>query len=784
MIVDGKKIIDLQLSATRPGEMRFANGQSTPITPVKQTPCPDGRALSLDGAWQAVRWPFKKPESALVSVSNPDMNWETVMQPGKVLYADPEADGKPFPSNWNRITMEHINDEDGAVIRRRVQIPAEWRGKRIILRFDSIYPAGRIYLNGDLLGEQVSGLTPVEFDVTRKVQPGTEALVAVRLLRKHKFLKMDMVRHSLEFAGLAQSACLFAVEPVMVDDYHLISSLSKKFDKGMVEGTIVVRSHAGAAKAALTVELLDDKGAVVAKAEKAVAVPPAGRAEAAVKLAVPAPKLWNDEVPNLYTVRMALRVAGQADQVITYRTGFRRLDLSPEGPRLNGNFIKFRGVNHLTFHPEHGMHTPKEWLRRCLGMMKKANVNCIRTHYLSPRDLCDLCDEMGFYLMQELPIDWGTNYIHDPEWVGPALLRIESGIRRDRHHPSLVVWSVGNENIPERAAVAEDGWNHLRIYDRFCKLLDPTRPTMFPPPGPANKIKGVFELRVGDIADTHYTFQIPKGFIEAGRFENPRSWEGELDICTRKQALARGWSGVWFSSEWCLFNMMPDLLNSPYASIIDDVQEPPFTGKNTLQVFQDRLDREWGFMRSERTCLGGAFFPWICASVSVRAEENPWGWMRLAEDNDWGVMCADLTPKPFFWAMRVAYSPVQFPKRLAWQKGQRDINFEIENHFNSIDFSQCTFRFQFALSSIWMTCIRPFTDIKVACPPGGKAMVRLNLPDEKWLQELDGGRSALVRCTVLDPHGFKVIVAETLVLSGDAVQVGDQAMPIGPDAPM
>jgi beta-galactosidase/beta-glucuronidase len=289
MIVDGKKIMDLQLTAAKATAMRFSNGQSTPITPVKQTPCPDGCALSLDGAWQVVRWPFAKPEATLASAQCTDTNWETVLQPGKVLYAEPEADGQPQASNWNRITMEHLHDEDGAVIRRRVRVPAEWRGKRIILRFDAIYPAGRIYLNGELLGEHLSGLTPVEFDVTRKVAPGTEALVAVRLLRKHKFLKMDMVRHSLEFAGLAQSACLFTVEPVMVDDHHLITTLGKKFDKGTVEGTVVIRSHAGAAKAALTVELLDDQGTVVAKSQKAVAVPSTGRAEAAIKLAVATP---------------------------------------------------------------------------------------------------------------------------------------------------------------------------------------------------------------------------------------------------------------------------------------------------------------------------------------------------------------------------------------------------------------------------------------------------------------------------------------------------------------
>lgn len=781
MIVDGTSIIEQQLNATTPTEALFATGQRTPITPVRQTPCPDGRAISLDGAWQACRWPFPASEARLTVPGTADEGWETVQQPGKVLYADPEAERAPIP-NWNRVTQTHIDDDDGAVIRRRVTIPPEWNGKRIILRFDAIYPAGRVYLNGDLLGEQLSGLTPVEFDVTGKALPGTDALLAVRLLRKHKFHKMDMVRHALEFAGLAQSACLFAVEPVMVEDYHLVSALNTACDRGTVEGAVSLRSHGGAATAGVAVALLDDAGRVVTSADHEVAVPAGGRASPRIALAAETPRLWNDEFPNLYTVRIVLTVPGQSAQTVTYRTGFRRLDLGPTGPRLNGSFVKFRGVNHLTFHPEHGMHTPREWLRRCLALMKKANVNAIRTHFLGPRDLADLCDEMGIYLMQELPIDWGTNYIHDPEWVGPALMRIEGGIRRDRHHPCIMAWSIGNENLPESAKVADEGWNHLRIYDRFAKRLDPSRPTMFPPPGPANKIKGIFETRVGDIADTHYSFELVKEFLQTGRLVNPRSWEADFEECSREEALQRGWSGVWFSSEWGIHNMIPDLLNSPHGSIIDDTPEDLFTRRNSLQVFQNRLEREWGLMRGEPTCLGGAYFPWISCCAGKGVDGNPWGWMRHGEDADWGVVCADLTPKPFFWALRTAYSPVRFPSRLAWRKGQKGINFEIENQFNRIDLSQCILRVQLQHAGKWMTMMRSFNDVPVACPPGGRVTVRLPLPDDSWREHLDGGKSVVARCTLLDPKGFRVIVSEILVLAGEAVQVGDQLMPIGPDA--
>ncbi|MBF0246172.1 MAG: hypothetical protein HQL31_13045, partial [Planctomycetes bacterium] len=533
-------------------------------------------------------------------------------------------------------------------MRRTVRVPKAWAGKRVILRLDSIFPAGRVYLDGQLLGEHLSALTPVEYDISERVLPGKEALIAVRLIRRHKFVRMDMVRHACEFGGLAQSACLFALEPCRMESYRLIPSLDKSCTKGLLEGKVEVKNgSARAGHAGLTLTLSTPEGTRVASAASKLKMGAGETAFLPLSLEVKKPALWNDEFPNLYTVTMELAFPGQEKQLITWSTGFRRFELTPKGPRLNGHPVKFRGVNHLSFHPEHGLHTPRAWLRENLGMMKKANVNCIRTHYLGPRDLADLCDELGLYLMQELPIDWGTDYIADVEWVGPAMQRIMGGVLRDRHHTSLMVWCVGNENLTSKAAEAEDGWNHMRTYDDFTKVLDPSRPNMFPPPGPANTIKGIFELRVGDIADTHYSFQLVKDFLKTGRWVQPRSWEADMEEMSAAKARKRGWSGTWFSSEWGIFNMMPDLMNSPYQSIIEDFPEDPLTGKNTLQVFSDRLNREWGFMRGEPTCLGGAYFPWICAGAGSGPEGNPWGWVRWAEDADWGPITADLLPKPF-----------------------------------------------------------------------------------------------------------------------------------------
>ncbi len=408
--------------------------------------------------------------------------------------------------------------------------------------------------------------------------------------------------------------------------------------------------------------------------------------------------------------------------------------------------------------------------------MKRANVNCIRTHYLGPRCLAALCDELGIYLLQELPIDWGTNYIHDPLWVGPALQRIQGGILRDRLHPSLMVWSVGNENMPESLAVAADGHNHLRLYERFANELDPTRPTMFPPPGPANTIKGIFEVRVGDIADTHYSFNLVKEFQRTGSVINPIAWSGEMETVTRAEALAGGWSGVWFSSEYGLANLMPDLLHAPYGDIINDVPEDQDSGRSTLEVFTDRLRREWGYMRSDPTCLGGAYFPWLCAAVG----DNPWGWVVWAEDNDWGVVTADLLPKPFFWALRVLFSPVWFPERVPWSAGQTSIRFEISNQFNAIDLRECKLRTMMGWGKGAGT--RDWRDIPVSCPPGETCTLDIPLWHPATLHSLERGIITVCRVVLLTPTGYRPITANILITPEVVKEDEKKELLIGPDA--
>jgi beta-galactosidase len=778
MLIDADKILAAQLALTEPAEFAAADGRRTPLRPVREVPrlAAAAATVSLDGEWQVLKWPFPKPEAKLVAPGAAAARWAPVAQPGKVFYQDANTDVSTV-KDWNRVGLTHLDPDDGAILRRTVRIPRAWKGRRVYLRFDAIYPAGRVYLDGVLLGEHCSGLTPVEWDVTERVVPGRDAVVAVRLLRRHKFVKMDMPRHACEFAGLAQSACFHATGAVQVSGHQLIPALDEALSAGTLSGTVQLANHSPRiATVALRLALAAPGGRRAASASVRLKLGPGESRAVPVTLRVRSPQLWNDEYPNLYALTLTLEVPGQENQELFWRIGFRLFDLSGGRPRLNGNPVKFRGVNHLTYHPEFGLHTPREWLVRNLSLMKKANVNTIRTHYLGPRALADVCDELGLYLLQELPIDWGTNYIHDPEWVGPALQRIMGGVVRDRDHASVMAWCVGNENMPESPEVADDGWHHLRLYDRLVKTLDPSRPTLFPPPGPANKIRGIFEVRVGDIGDTHYSFNLAKDFLKTGSVTNPRDWKANMETVSREEAMVRGWSGVWFSSEYGIMNLMPDLLNAPYSSIIDDVPEPFLSGRSTLEVFTDRLRREWGFMRREPSCLGGAYFPWLCSGTG----DNPWGWVVWGEDNDWGVVTADLLPKPAFWAMRVLFSPVWFPARAVVKPGQASIAFDVENQFNAIDLSQCTLRVRTG-GGPWVSSGR-WREVPLRCPPGGRATVELPIWNAGTRETLDRGTACVLRCCLLDPKGFRVLTHDIVLVPESLARKEDERLAIGPDA--
>ena len=775
------QVVEYQLGLTAPEEVAFEEGGTTLMSPARWVPeLANGWPLLLDGWWEVTYWPFPVQEEFLLAGACHEIKWEDIEQPGKVFYYDPEESPDRTPG-WNRVTLEHMDPEDGAMLRRRVSIPEDWAGKRVLLRFEGIFPAGRIFFDGQPVAEQWSGLTPIEVDVTDLATPGQVHTVAVRLYRRHAHVQLDMPRHALEFCGISRHCFLHAVEPVHVSETYVRPTLGEDYETGQLTGEALIKNTTGQeVQIVLQATLAEESGRVVASEFYGATIMANAEDPVGFDLSAGAVAVWNDESPYLYDLTLRITCPGQADQELASRVGFRRFEIKDQRALLNGQPVKFRGVNHLTFHPEFGMFTPEEWLRECLLLMKKANVNAIRTHFFGPPELTDLCDELGIYFLQELPIDWGHSFLAEPEKVGPVLHRLNAGVRRDRNHASIMVWSIGNENMPPDEARYEVFTTHMHLFGQMVKRTDGTRPTMFPPPGPAGRIKGIFETRYGDIADIHYSFNLIREFNETGILSgNPRTWEPTFEPDkTREELLDGPWQGIWFSSEYGIQNQQADLLNAPYVSIIADVMEDPLSGKNTQQVFIDRLTREWGYMRDDPTCLGGAYFPWMASGAG-----DPWGWVRWGEDADWGVVTGDLTPKSAFWALRVIFSPVRFPARITWKPGDEAFRFTVHNDYHSLNLEACTLRTQMGGGPPYMSMLREFKDVAVDCDPMSSTEMVVPIWNPGTVATLEKGSPVSLRVTVMDPDGFRPIMADILVVPQSDEPGEEAVIPLGPDAP-
>ena len=160
----------------------------------KQTPIVNNDFLMLNGIWKAKK----------IINDKTDDNFCETFQPGPVLLDDPH-DSPDKIEGFNRVTQTHHHENDGAIVERSFSVPQKWQHKRVIIRFNGIYPAGIIYLNDEIIKEQFSGLTPTEIDVTDKIYFDRENIIRVRLYRRHDFVAMDMPRHASGFCGFIGS---------------------------------------------------------------------------------------------------------------------------------------------------------------------------------------------------------------------------------------------------------------------------------------------------------------------------------------------------------------------------------------------------------------------------------------------------------------------------------------------------------------------------------------------------------------------------------------------------
>ncbi len=409
--------------------------------------------IDLSGTWRFRLLDHAAAAPDFASPDHDDSQWAELPVPsswpmhghGRPAYTNVVY---PFPVNPPHVPTDNPTGDH----RIRFAVPSGWQGLPAVLRFDGVDSCARVWLNGHEIGVSRGSRLPAEFDVTAALRPGAENLLAVRV---HQWSSGSYLEDQDMWwlPGIFREVTLIARPAGGVSDFFIHA------DYDHVDGAGRLRIdtptwHDGDAPARLT-------------------VPELGLHEAPVNTehTLPGVRPWSVEDPHLYR-----GVLATDSERVEIRIGFRTAAIRDGVLTVNGRRILLRGVNRHEFHPDLGRVVPPETVREELLLMKRHHINAIRTsHYPPHPEFLQLCDELGFWVMDECDLethgfeqfDWRGNPSGDPAWEPALLDRMRRMAERDKNHPSVIMWSLGNE--------AGVGRNHGAMAD-WARQRDPSRP--------------------------------------------------------------------------------------------------------------------------------------------------------------------------------------------------------------------------------------------------------------------------------------------------------------------
>ena len=443
------------------------------------------RYLSLNGVWK-FRW-SPRPADRPLDFWQPAVDvsaWADTPVPSNWMlqgYDYPVYVNIPyeFARNPKPPYVPHDRNPVGSY-RRTFTVPEDWRGMRVFLRFGAVKSFFYAWINGEELGFSKDSKTPAEWDITRFLKSG-ENVLAVEVYRWSDGSYLEC-QDFWRLAGIERDVCLVAAPAVHIRDFEVRAGLDAGYRNGRLDVTVELAGDAADGRPVGTVALTlcDPSGKKVLSSLKPAAAGPGGEgpARARFEADIAAPRRWSAETPDLYRLVLELRdSAGRTLEAVAAKTGFRTSEIKDGRLLVNGVPVLLKGVNRHEHDPLTGHVISETSMRRDIELMKRSNINAVRTcHYPDDPRWYELCDEYGLYLVDEANIEsHGMGYgpaslAKDPAW-GPAHLdRVRRMVERDKNHPSIIVWSLGNE--------AGDGVNFEEAY-RWLKKRDPSRPVQY-----------------------------------------------------------------------------------------------------------------------------------------------------------------------------------------------------------------------------------------------------------------------------------------------------------------
>lgn len=609
--------------AAPPAATTIRSARAQKFWPPRLSPMPDnmrGARLSLNGTW----WVTPAADSTFTGLEN-TKDWSTLQVPGE----------------WVMQGME-VKPGDKAGYVRRIQIPPSWSGRRVKLRCNGVYSGAELIVNGNPAGTHMGGFTPFETDITEHITFGTTNTIAMRIQSETAAdsVSSASVYASHTLGGIPRDISLVALPPVNIAMFHTSTSFTDSaYTEGRLRAEVTVANETTRWTDGLSLHFIlrDSNGNEVELPNSTIDLGGVARDDQRTLETVfdiPGPKKWDPEHPRLYTLTCELARDGRILTSATRRVGFREIEVKGNQLLVNGVPVKLRGVNRHEVSPDRGRSPYPDAGRNDVELFRRANVNYIRTsHYPPDESLLDAADELGMFVEVEAPFCWAHQSNPDPAIKNDLYLRqhLET-INAFRSHPSVIMWSLGNESV---------NYEDFRQAAEAIAELDPSRPRVFSQWGP-DADKGELE-----IANHHYPG--PSGPEEYRNYQRPVVFD-----------------------EYCHINAYNRLELATDPGLRD--------------VWGELLDRMWTNMYHSTGVTGGAVWSGIDDTFFL-SDGRPVGY------GTWGTVDGWRREKPEYWGMKKAYSPVKIWLHENGFDG-RTLRLHVENRHLFTDLSECTFRWE------------------------------------------------------------------------------------------
>ena len=378
-----------------------------------------------------------------------------------------------YPKNSGQVPQ---NYNPVGSYRRRFTIPENWDGRQVFIQFGAVKSAMYIWVNGKKVGYSQGSKTPAEWDITEYLKKGENTL-AVEVYRWSDGSYLEC-QDFWRISGIERDVYLYSTPKVRIRDFFVHADLDSKYENGIFSLDVALKNHVSKLRSGnyeVEYQLVDKQGEILALDSQKALINKKSELNLKFRKEISKPNKWTAETPNLYTLFISLKnKKGNTVEVLTSKVGFRKVEIKDAVFYINGVATLIKGVNRHEHDQFKGHVVSEEGMLKEIALMKQFNINAVRnSHYPCDERFYELCDQYGLYITDEANIEshgmyYGKHSLaKNSEWKEAHLDRNIRMVERDKNHPSVIVWSMGNE--------AGDGDNFTAVY-KWIKERDPSRP--------------------------------------------------------------------------------------------------------------------------------------------------------------------------------------------------------------------------------------------------------------------------------------------------------------------